>query len=101
MSSANRKCPLSGLFGTPPSINFFSSSSADTNIFLAASNAVVIDDDDNATVCEQFSPKVFASQHLQQSSSTTVLTDAEEMDDQLASFMAGTLRKFYFRLIYF
>ncbi|CAG9534475.1 unnamed protein product [Cercopithifilaria johnstoni] len=89
MSSAHRKCPLSGLFGTPPSINFFSSSSADTNIFLVASNAVI---DDTATACDQFSPKVFSSQELQQSSSTTVITEAEVMNDQLAPFMTDTLK---------
>ncbi|VBB31921.1 unnamed protein product [Acanthocheilonema viteae] len=89
MSSAHRKCPLSGLFGTPPSINFFSPSSADTNILLVASNAII---DDAATACEQFSPEVFSSQQLQQQSSTTIITEAQVMNDQLAPFIAGTLK---------
>ncbi|KAK6111885.1 Adenosine/AMP deaminase family protein [Brugia pahangi] len=47
MSSAHRKCPLSGLFGTPPSINFFSPSTADTNIFLIANNTIIDNNSSN------------------------------------------------------
>ncbi|EJD76724.1 adenosine monophosphate deaminase [Loa loa] len=89
MSSAHRKCPLSGLFGTPPSINFFSPSSADTNIFHVASNAVI--DDDNAAGCDQFSREVFSSQQLELSPSI-VLSKASAMNDHMAPFMANTLK---------
>lgn len=47
MSSAHRKCPLSGLFGTPPSVNFFSPSTADTNIFLIANNTIIDNNSSN------------------------------------------------------
>lgn len=87
MSSAHRKCPLSGLFGTPPSINFFSPSSADTNIFHVATNAVI---DDTATACDQFSTTASSSEQL----SEAVITEVQVMNGHLAPFMTATLSKF-------
>ncbi|VDK75615.1 unnamed protein product [Litomosoides sigmodontis] len=86
MSSAHRKCPLSGLFGTPPSINFFSSSSADTNIFhVATSNASA----GAAAVCDQFSTEFASSQR----SAEAVITEAQAMNDHhLAPFITSTLK---------